>query len=129
VGHVHIADLIVVGEFLVFLAALALFVVYYVVSSRGEWRRSPEGRHLVSFRSSLVLFGSMGVVHNLVPPYPGEDVVRCTVVGLTALCAVHGAVLVVRAQVANRRRLAGLEPHFRQPRQGQALQRDIAEVE
>lgn len=116
-GHVRIADLIVAGEFLVFLAALTVFVVYYVVSSHGEWRRSPEGRHMVGFRSSLVLFGVMGVAHNLVAPYPGQDVVRYVVVGAAALGAVQGAVLLVRAQAANRRRLAALEPDLRQPRQ------------
>lgn len=104
VGHVSAADWIVAGEFLVFLLGLTAFVVYYTVSSRGEWRRSAEGRHMVLFSASLVAFGVMGIVHNLVEAYPGRDVVRVAVVGSAALGGLHRAVLVVRAQRENRRR-------------------------
>lgn len=102
-GHVNAADWIVAAEFLLFLAALTVFVVYYTVSSRGQWRRSAEGRHMVQFRSALVVFGVMGVVHAIVPAYPGRDIVRVAVVGAITLGAVRGAVLVIRAQRASRR--------------------------
>lgn len=102
-GHVNVADWIVAGEFLLFLTALTVFVAYYTVSSHGQWRRSAEGRHMVQFRSALIAFGIMGVVHALVPAYPGRDVVRVAVIGAAALGAVRGATLVIRAQRAARR--------------------------
>ena len=97
-GHVSTADIVVVVEFLIALFALVFFVVGYVASSRGRALRTPEGRHMVFFRGTLVVFMAMGVGHNLVPTYPGRDLVRMSVVGLFALAAIQGGVLLVRAQ-------------------------------
>lgn len=103
VGHVSVVDWVVVVEFLVALIALIFFVIGYVASSRGRALRTPEGRHMVVFRSSLAVFMLMGMVHNLVIRYPGRDVVRVAVVGVFALAAIQGAVLMLRAQARVRR--------------------------
>lgn len=104
--HVSAADWLVVAAFLVALVALVAFVVGYVVSSRGDWRRTAEGRHMVNFRSALATLMSVSILHNLVPAYPGRDVVRVLVVSWLAVGAVQGCLLLYRAQRA-RRRLKG----------------------
>lgn len=100
------ANWIIVVEFGVFMLALIGFVIGYTLSSRGRWADSAEGRHLVSFRSALALWGLMGVVHGLTPDYAGQDLVRVTVVGLVSLTALHGCYIMARAQLATRRRIA-----------------------
>lgn len=97
-GHVSVVDAVVVVEFFVALLALIFFVVGYVASSRGRALRTAEGRHMVMFRGSLVVFMGMGIAHNLVPDYAGRDAVRVAVVGLFALAAIQGGVLLIRAQ-------------------------------
>jgi hypothetical protein len=104
VNRLSAADLIVIVEFFVALLGLLYFVIRYAVSTEGGWRRTAEGRHLMFFRGSLAAWALMGVVHNLVPDYPGKDAVRVTVVGLFALATVHGDALLERAQAARRRR-------------------------
>lgn len=110
VGHVSAVDWVVATEFFVALLALIHFVIGYIVSSRGRALRTPEGRHLVSFRGSLAIFMAMGAVHNLIDPYPGRDAVRVTVIGLFALTAIWGNVLMMRAQHARRTRAAAEGP-------------------
>lgn len=107
VGHVSIADWAVAAEFFVALLALIFFVVGYIASTRGRALKTPEGRHLITFRSSLAVFMGMGVVHSLVGPYPGRDAVRVIVVGAFALAALGGDILMTRAQLRRRRDAAG----------------------
>ena len=97
------ADWWVVGAFLVALCSLITFVVFYLVSSHGQALRSAEGRHLVSFRTSLAAFMVMAIVHSFLREYDGRDVVRIVITSSFALAGVQGAVLVVRAQLARRR--------------------------
>jgi hypothetical protein len=103
VDHVNAADWIVVGEFAIAVSGLVAFVGGYVASSRGGWRYTPEGRHMVNFRGSLAVFMLMALVHNLFPSYPGLDAVRIVVIGWFALAVLQGCALLYRAQ--SRRRL------------------------
>jgi hypothetical protein len=103
VEHVGIADWVVAGEFFVALLALIYFVVGYIASSRGRAFRSPEGRHLLSFRGSLAVFMAIGVINNLSHDYPGRDALRIVVIGWFALSAIQGVTLMTRAQNARRR--------------------------
>ena len=97
------ADWVIVAEFFVFLAALVVFVLFYVVSSRGRALRSPEGRHMLSFRGALIAWAVMGIVHNLVTHYPGRDAVRIAVLAWVAFAGLEGTYLMIRAQLARRR--------------------------
>lgn len=97
------ADWVVIAEFILFLVSLVAFVLFYVVSSHGRAFRSPEGRHLLNFRASLIAWAVMGIVHNLITAYPGRDLVRVAVIGWTALAAIEGTWLMIRAQLARRR--------------------------
>jgi len=103
VGHVSVVDWVVVVEFVIALLALIFFVVGYVASSHGRALRTPEGRHMVFFRGSLVAFMAMGIAHNLVADYPGRDVIRVGIVGVFALASIQGGVLMFRAQRRVRR--------------------------
>lgn len=103
VEHVSAADWVVAGEFFVALLALIVFVVGYIASSRGRALRTPEGRHMVTFRGSLAVFMAMGIVHNLIGPYPGQGVVRIVVVGVFTLTTIWGDALMARAQLRLRR--------------------------
>lgn len=102
-NHVGVADWIVVGEFAIAVGGLVAFVGGYVASSRGGWRFTAEGRHMVNFRGSLAVFMLMGLLHNLFQSYPGRDAVRVAVIGWFALAVLQGCHLLYRAQ--RRRRL------------------------
>lgn len=99
---VNVADWLVVAEFAVALLGLIAFVVGYVGSSHGQWARSPEGRHLVNFRSSLAVFMIMAIINSLWHSYPGRDLVRVAIVGWFASAVVQGTWLLYRAQVSRR---------------------------
>lgn len=99
---VNVADWLVVAEFSVALLGLIVFVVGYVGSSHGQWARSPEGRHLVNFRSSLAVFMTMAIANNLWPNYPGRDVLRVLVIGWFAGAVLQGTALMLRAQAERR---------------------------
>ena len=103
-AHVSFASWVVIGEFVVAFVALVVFVLFYTLSSHGRALKSPEGRHMINFRSSLAAWMVMGVVHNLVPDYPGRDLVRVLVIGWAAVAASEGTYLVIRAQRDRRRR-------------------------
>lgn len=108
--HVGITDWVVAGEYFVALLALIYFVVGYIASSRGRAFRSPEGRHLLSFRGSLAVFMAIGVINNLSQAYPGRDALRVVVIGWFALSALQGVVLMTRTQNAKRRDRRAVSP-------------------
>ena len=97
------ADWVVISEFVLFMASLVAFVLFYVVSSRGRALRSPEGRHMISFRGALIAWAVMGIFHNLVTNYPGRDAVRIAVLAWVAFAGLEGTYLMIRAQLARRR--------------------------
>lgn len=99
-----VADTIAVGEYAVAFLALVVFVVAYISTSHGRALRTPEGRHLLLFRGSLAMWMVLGVVHNLVGPYPGREWVRDGVIGVFMLAALGGDRLMLRAQWRARRR-------------------------
>jgi hypothetical protein len=105
VTHLTTTDYIVVAEFLVALLGLIYFVVRYAATTEGEWRRSPEGRHLMFFRGSLAVFMLLAIANNIWTDYPGRDPVRIAVIGTFALAVVHGDRLMEQAQSARRRRI------------------------
>jgi hypothetical protein len=96
--HLNVADYVVIGEFGIAFFALLTWVVTYAVLTRGNWRRTPEGRHLMAFRSSLVAFMAMGALNNVVLHYPGRDFVRIAVIGAFALSVMDGLRVLVLAQ-------------------------------
>lgn len=107
--HLDAADYVVISAFGIAFIGLVLWVVTYAVSTRGDWRRTPEGRHLMAFRGSLVLFMAMGVINSIWSHYPGRDLARVTVVPLFALSVLDGLRILRAAQLEGRaRRIAQL---------------------
>jgi glucose uptake protein GlcU len=100
----NLAQLVTVVAFVVALLALVTFVIGFAVTSRGDWRRTREGRHLVVFRSGIAALLGVSLVNAIVGRYAGEDVLGAAVVIWVAASAVNGCVLMFRAQ-ARRRRL------------------------
>jgi hypothetical protein len=96
------ADWIVAGGAAVAFVGLVYFVVRYAVSTEGDWRLTPAGRHLMFFRGSLAAFMAMVAIHNLATDYPGRDVVRVIVVCAFALATLQGDRLLEKAQKAHK---------------------------
>lgn len=106
------ADWIVAGESTVAFGGLVYFVVRYAVSTGGDWRRTPAGRHLMFFRASLAVFMAMAAAHNFVPAYPGRDAVRVLVIGAFTLATLQGDRLL---EVSQRAHKAALRAAARRP--------------
>lgn len=104
--HLHVADYFVIGAFAIAFFGLLAWVIIYAVSTRGDWRRTREGRHLMAFRTSLVLFMAMGVVNNVWDDYPGRDVARIAVVTMFACSVLDGLRVLRLAQTERRERAA-----------------------
>lgn len=85
---------------------LVYFCVRYAITTEGDWRKSPAGRHLMFFRASLALFMLMVAVHNFVLDYPGRDAVRVLVVGAFFVATMQGDRLLERTQREHLARLA-----------------------
>lgn len=96
--HLDVADYLVIGAFAIAFFSLLAWVMIYAFSTRGDWRLTREGRHLMAFRTSLVLFMAMGVANNIWTIYPGRDEVRVTVVSMFAVSVVDGLRVLIIAQ-------------------------------
>lgn len=101
--HLDAADYVVIGAFFIAFFALLAWVVIYAVTTRGDWRLTREGRHLMAFRGSLVLFMAMGVVNGLWTSYPCRDIVRVAVVSMFAVSVLDGVRVLILAQTARRK--------------------------
>lgn len=121
--HPDAADFIVIGAFAIAFLGLAAWVVLYAIWTRGDWRLTREGRHLMAFRASLVLFMGMAVVNNIWPAYPGRDEVRLSVVTLFACSVLDGLRVLWLAQGDRRQRarhrIAGGYPTSEEDRAGE----------
>jgi hypothetical protein len=104
------ADWIVAGESAVAFSGLVYFCIRYAVSTEGDWRKTPAGRHLMFFRGSLALFMAMVAAHNFLPDYPGRDAVRVLVVGGFLLATLQGDRLLEQAQRAHKATLKARRP-------------------
>lgn len=116
--HLDMADWVVIGSFIIAFFGLFAWVILYAVSTRGDWRLTREGRHLMVFRGSLVLFMAMAVVNNVWHTYPGRDEVRVSVVALFA-CSVLDGLRVLRLAQRARHRLTNGHPAAEEDRAGQ----------
>jgi hypothetical protein len=74
------------------------FVAAYWVTTRGDWRRTPGGRHVMQFTANLGVLFTLIVSARFWPDYPGRSVV--TLVAFAALVVQIGwrCVLLHRAQ-------------------------------
>lgn len=102
-GTFNWADWIVTVEFVVGLLLFLAFAVGYHFSTGGQWRHSPEGRHMMSLSLSLVAVGALAVINNIFPEYPGRDLPRIAVYAWFAHGGVMRILLLFRAQRARRR--------------------------
>lgn len=96
--HLSPADYLVIGSFAIAFFGLLAWVIGYAVSTRGHWVRTREGRHLMMFRSSLVVFMGIGVINNIFGNYPGRDPIRVIVVSLFAFSVIDGLRTLIIAQ-------------------------------
>lgn len=99
-------DIIAVVAYTVAFVALVVFVVGYLVTSRGRALRTPEGRHMLHFRGSLALFMLNGAIYNAFGSYPGRAWVRTAIVIWFMASAIGGDWLMLRAQRQARRKAA-----------------------
>ena len=51
------------------------FVVAYWWTTRGDWHRTPGGRHIMQFTANLGVLMSMIVAARLWPHYPGRAII------------------------------------------------------
>ena len=113
--HLTAADYLVIGAFAIASLGLLAWVTIYAWTTRGDWMLTREGRHLMTFRSSLLLFMISGVANNLWRSYPGRDEIRVAVVSLFALSVLDAIRVLVIAQASRRERavdrLAGIAVH------------------
>ncbi|QLQ38004.1 putative phage holin [Micromonospora robiginosa] len=74
------------------------FVVAFWVTTRGDWRHNPGGRHLMQFTANLGVLMSLIVAARIWPDYPGRT--TATFVTFAALVGqvVWRCVLLHRAQ-------------------------------
>ncbi|MEW2442775.1 putative phage holin [Micromonospora marina] len=81
-------------------AACWYFVVAFWVTTGGDWRRNPGGRHVMQFTANLGLLMTLIVLARVWPQYPGRAAV--TLVAFAALVAqvVWRCVLLHRTQHA-----------------------------
>ncbi|SBT64206.1 hypothetical protein GA0070622_1176 [Micromonospora sediminicola] len=81
-------------------AACWYFVVAFWVTTGGDWRHNPGGRHVMQFTANLGLLMTLIVLARVWPQYPGRAAV--TLVAFAALVAqvVWRCVLLHRAQHA-----------------------------
>lgn len=100
--HLDLADYLVIGAFVIALVGLVSWVVTYAVTTRGDWRLTREGRHLMAFRTSLALFMAMGIANNVWLSYPGRDLIRVTIVSLFAVSVLDGLRVLLIAQAHRR---------------------------
>lgn len=121
--HLDSADYAVIGAFATAFIGLLVWVVTYATMTRGDWRLTREGRHLMAFRGSLLAFMALAVVNNIWTIYPGRDAVRVVVSATFAISVLDGVRVLVLAQVARRERvtdrLAGVLPAAEEDRAGE----------
>ncbi|MER7164484.1 hypothetical protein ABT336_00175 [Micromonospora sp. NPDC000207] len=88
------------GTMLAAIGAVAClyFVVAYQVSTSGDWRHSPVGRHLMQFTGCLGLLMGLIVAARLWPEYPGRDQVTLLVFAWLVVQVIWRSVLLHRAQ-------------------------------
>ncbi len=82
------------------LGALACwyFVVVFWVTTAGDWRHNPGGRHVMQFTANLGLLLSLIATARLWPDYPGREVVVLVAFALLVVQIVWRCVLLHRAQ-------------------------------
>lgn len=84
---------------LVIVTAGALFFpIYYHISSAGEWRRSPMGRHVMGYTTAAALLGIAGVFRVFLPDLSGQEWIRLGALALAAVFIWQRNYIIVRAQ-------------------------------
>lgn len=78
--------------------ACLYFVVRYHVSTGGDWRHNPGGRHLMFFTANMGLLFLLIVAARLWPTYPGRSVVTALFYAALVGQIVWRCVLLHRAQ-------------------------------
>lgn len=88
------------GTALAAVGALAslYFVIAYQVTTGGDWRRSPAGRHLMAFTGNLGALLLLIVAARIWPDYPGRQVITLVMFASLVCQVVWRIVLLHRAQ-------------------------------
>lgn len=82
---------------LLFLVWLSFTVSYHIVS-KGAWRRSPVGRHLMAMGVSLSVIGAQIIINLFLGQYPGRFIIGVCVYGLMVLVGIQRLVLLWQAR-------------------------------
>lgn len=95
--------LVYLVEFGAMFAVWLAVVVTYHVMSRGAWRRTPEGRHVMVFGLLFVWVSGLILANLAFGRYPGRVWVGVISYGSFVLIGVQRLLIIVRAQLAARR--------------------------
>lgn len=96
-------NVVYLAEFsLLFLVWMTFTVSYHFVSD-GRWRKTPEGRHMMTMSASLTLIGAVILCNLFLGEYPGRFLVGVTVYGLIPLMGLRQLALLLTARRAHRR--------------------------
>lgn len=106
-----------VAIFAAMFAVWLTFSIYYAVSTGGQWRRTPEGRHLMSLAVVFVWNTALILLNVVLGQYPGRFVVQVVSYSAFVLVGIQRIVLLVRAQRACRLRRLGEAAMMAQLRQ------------
>jgi len=79
-------------------AGALFFPVYYHVSTAGEWRHSPMGRHVMGYTAAAALLGVSGIFRVFLPDLVGQEWVRLLALTLAAVFIWQRNYIIVRAQ-------------------------------
>lgn len=74
------------------------FVFAYWLTTAGDWRHNPGGRHVMLFTADLGLLLTVIVAARIWPNYPGRSTVTLVLFGLLVVQIVWRCVLLHRAQ-------------------------------
>lgn len=74
------------------------FPIYYQYSSRGDWRLTPMGRHLMGYTASAALLADAGIVRVYLPDLFGQELIRTLALGLAVLFVWQRNYIAVKAQ-------------------------------
>jgi hypothetical protein len=85
-------------EFVALFLVWTTFTISYHVVSRGAWRKTPTGRHLMSMGASLSVIGAQIIANLFLGEYPGRFAVGIVLYGSLVLVGVRQLFLLLHAR-------------------------------
>ncbi len=74
------------------------YPIYYHLATRGDWRRSAMGRHLMGYTATAALLADAGIVRVFFSGLPGQELIRVGAIVLAVFFVWQRWYITVRAQ-------------------------------